>query len=100
MGEKVILVGLRTPPPVPREHTHKTVPSDLQKATILENDYEDASASLSKKFNTTADARERAAKLAAKADRILQATLKQKGDLQGEGVVTPLLSCSVLSCSG
>lgn len=57
----------------------------LQKATILENDYEEASASLNKKFNTTADARERAARLAKKADKILQDTLKQKGDLQGEG---------------
>lgn len=57
----------------------------MQKATILENDYEEASASLNKKFNTTADARERAARLAEKADKILQDTLKQKGDLQGEG---------------
>ena len=57
----------------------------MQKATILENDYEEASASLNKKFNTTADARERAARLAKKADKILQDTLKQKGDLQGEG---------------
>lgn len=53
-----------------------------RKATILENDYADTSANLNKKYDTTADARERASKLAAKADKILQDTLRQKNSLE------------------
>lgn len=53
-----------------------------RKATILENDYDDASDNLNKKYNATADARERASRLAAKAKEILKHTLKQKKDLE------------------
>ena len=55
----------------------------FQKATILENDYEEASVSLNNKYNTTADARERASSLAERADRILKDTLRRKNQLEG-----------------
>ncbi|KAK7490606.1 hypothetical protein BaRGS_00018209 [Batillaria attramentaria] len=53
-----------------------------RKTTILENNYDDTSDDLNRKYNATADARERASKLAMKAEAILTKTLKQKKDLE------------------
>jgi hypothetical protein len=55
----------------------------VQEAAILDQDYKSTSAELNRKFDTTADARERAAKLAARATKILEDTLKKKNQLQG-----------------